>query len=108
MHSNRTTKREERKRKKNSVPTTKPPTQTNLAAQSVTPARSPTQPSQAAQSVTSLAPDNKATPSVLTAQPDKLKLSVAYRRKPQVCQQLGLQLSQAKPCSQEFHQLGPR
>ena len=78
------------------MPTAKPPTQTNLAAQSVTPARSPTQPSQAAQSVTSSAPDNKATPSVPTAQPDKLKLSVAYRRKPQVCQQLSLQLSQAK------------
>ena len=82
--------------KPTSVPTAKPPTQTNLAAQSVTPARSPTQPSQAAQSVTSSAPDNKATPSVPTAQPDKLKLSVAYRRKPQVCQQLSLQLSQAK------------
>ena len=51
--------------------------------------------SHAAQSVISSALDNKAIPSVPQAQPDKLKLSVAYRRKPQVCQQFSLQLSQA-------------
>ena len=56
-----------RKKKTPSVPTAKPPTQTNLAAKSVTPALSPTQPSQAAQSFNSLATDDKATPKCTTS-----------------------------------------